>query len=346
MEPGRVVEILKDGKSQGSGYLLTPNTVLTARHVIKPECVGTACMIHPLRAESRWATLQVNGPRPEAVPGKVRWISTQHDLAIIRITGDALPISTATMPFGKIPADGLVRQVLGSGFPAASGVDQRTIVGTLAWVEAEPRRFDIDVISALPCDWEQWRGFSGTAVFTDNLLVGVVRTVDPNWSGGVLEATPITYLLDDNSFRDYCQTAGLSLPDCLNVGEFDPTVPLDFEARTSTEAPLRFSPYNPRIQFLGRGDALSQLEKFVANPPPLSQLTPPGPRCLCAGRSIVAIPSTQSCNNPSQPGTRMRRIGPAAGEIDLGRVLRDDRCADARSPPACAPQRSPASPGS
>jgi hypothetical protein len=50
MEPGRVVEILKDGKSRGSGYLLTPTAVLTAYHVMKPGCVGTACTIHPLGA--------------------------------------------------------------------------------------------------------------------------------------------------------------------------------------------------------------------------------------------------------------------------------------------------------
>src|SRR5690349_5766754 len=95
MEPGRVVEILKDGKSCGSGYLLTPNTVLTARHVIKPECVGTSCTVHPLGAGSQWAGPQAHGPRPDPVPGRVGWISTRHDLAIIQITGAALPLPGA-----------------------------------------------------------------------------------------------------------------------------------------------------------------------------------------------------------------------------------------------------------
>ena len=268
MEISRVVEILNDGKSCGSGYLLTPHIVLTARHVIKPECVGTLCMIHPLCADDHWARLQTHGSRTTAVPAKLGWISTRHDLALIEITSNALPLSNAaTIPFGEIPTDGVVRQVLGSGFPAASGVDQRTIIGTLNWVLTEPRRFDIDVISALPRDWKQWSGFSGAAVFADNLLVGVVRTVDGNWNGGVLEATPITCLLEDDNFRDYCHTAGISLPDRLDAGAVDRTVPLDFDAGMSTEGPLRFSPYNLRIPFLGRGDALIQLEKFLAPRP-------------------------------------------------------------------------------
>jgi hypothetical protein len=204
VEPGRVVEILRDGKSCGSGYLLTPTAALTARHVIKPDRVGTACTIHPLGTGNQWAGPQAQESRPDPVPAELGWISTRHDLAIIETTAAALPVQTAgTISFGEIPKDGSTREVLGSGFPAASGVHQRTIDGTLTWVLTEPRRFDIDVKSALPRDWKQWGGFSGAALFADTLLVGVVRTVDENWNGGVLEATPVTWLLDDDRFDDY-----------------------------------------------------------------------------------------------------------------------------------------------
>ena len=49
-------------------------------------------------------------------------------------------------------------------------------------------------------------------VFVGDLLVGVVRTVDANWDGRVLEATPAEYLLGDSSFLQLLKDAGYSLP--------------------------------------------------------------------------------------------------------------------------------------
>jgi hypothetical protein len=262
MEISHVAEILRDGKSRGSGYLITPRHVLTARHVLKPGDLGTRCMVHPLHGTRE----QAQEPRPPPIHAQVGWVSTRHDLAVVEITGgfwgsaDAGPI-----PFGEVP-DNVVPQILGSGFPEAAGADQRTIIGTLTWVLTS-RRFDIDVISAAPGDWTKWGGFSGTAIFADNLLVGVVRTVDKNWSGRVLEATPSTCLLDDISFEKYLKDAGYPLPKRLSASTMDHAMPLDFEANVSVDGSLRFSPHNPRIPFFGRGPELEALDKFLTSEP-------------------------------------------------------------------------------
>jgi tetratricopeptide (TPR) repeat protein len=125
------------------------------------------------------------------------------------------------------------------------------------------RRFDIDVISAIPRDWKKWGGFSGTAIFADNVLVGVVRTVDENWNGGVLEATPAVWLLEDIGFKKILECAGLSLPVRLDVGAADRIMPLDLGADASIEGTLRFSPRNPLVPFRGREAALGALNEFL-----------------------------------------------------------------------------------
>ena len=118
MEPSRVVEILQDGKSRGSGYLIAPRHVLTARHVPKPPVVGTDCVVYALRGATERAIPSAQEPRPQPVPAKVGWVSAEHDFALIEITGDPLGSpNTGPIPFGKVPVDGVVRQIIGSGFP-------------------------------------------------------------------------------------------------------------------------------------------------------------------------------------------------------------------------------------
>jgi hypothetical protein len=238
--------------------------VLTARHVPKPPVVGTDCVVHPLYGTADQAMSSGRKARPQPVAAKVGWVSAEQDFALIELTGAPLrPMNTGLLPFGEVPVYGRALQIIGSGFPEAAGVDQRTIIGTLSWVLTGRRRFDIDIISAIPRDWRKWAGFSGAAIFADNVLAGVVRTVDENWNGAVLEATPAVWLLDDIGFKKYLEDAGLSLPDRLDVGASDRIMPLNFEADRPLEGALRFSPRNPRVPFLGREAALAELDEFL-----------------------------------------------------------------------------------
>jgi hypothetical protein len=117
VEPSRVVEILQDGKSRGSGYLITPRHVLTARHVPKPPVRGTECIVHPLRSASEHTIPPSQEPRPQPMPAKVGWVSTEHDFALIEITGAPLrPPNRQPLPLGEVPVDGVARQIIGSGW--------------------------------------------------------------------------------------------------------------------------------------------------------------------------------------------------------------------------------------
>jgi hypothetical protein len=204
MQPARVVEILQDGASVGTGYLIGPRHVLTARHVITPERKDVACEVHPLEAAGSAATPLGRLRRPQAMDARVGWMSRKHDLAVIEIAGGksirGIPAGTVTL--GCVPRDADPLPCIGRGFPKAAGADERVVRGRLSWVRPE-WRFDMDVENTPPANWEDWAGFSGTAVFVGDSLVGVIRTVDGHWSGGKLEATPVEYLQEEKALVRY-----------------------------------------------------------------------------------------------------------------------------------------------
>src|SRR6266851_3311191 len=213
MRPERVVEILKDSQSAGSGYLIAPRHVLTARHVLKPLTKGTLCKIRPLsRADDEALPL---GPRrrPQALNAHVDWSSKNRDLAVVEIDRPegVRGIASGTIEFGVLHDDGIAYPFLGSGFPEASGEAERRIDGTLQWVRTD-RRFDVNIENGPPRDWQEWGGFSGSAIFSNGVLVAVIRRVDKNWDGRVLQATPVEWLLENKSFESYWRGVGLTPP--------------------------------------------------------------------------------------------------------------------------------------
>jgi hypothetical protein len=281
MTPGRVVEILQNGNGCGSGYLITPQHVLTARHVAEPPRCGTDCEIRPLYQSDRQEASLGLEARSGALPSKVAWTSQDQDFAVIEIDGDPIRwVESGLTTFGKVPKDGQPRDCAGTGFPEAAGLEDKSVTGMLSWV-LTTGRFDIDVTTASPRKPEQWCGISGSAIFVDGLLVAVVRTIDKNWAGRVLEATPTEYLLGDSSFLNYFSKRGFSHSDLGVVGPAksevilnyakaiynraggDKALPLDFEAEVSVDGILRFSPLNPRIPFIGREGELTALSEFL-----------------------------------------------------------------------------------
>ena len=264
MEPSRIVEILQDGKSRGTGYLLTPNHVLTARHVVNPEVVGTACTVRPLCAGVQWVAPPAQDQRPDPVAAEVGWTSRTM---ILPSSGSRARLQPFTAP----PPYRLGRSRRTTAHSTKSkepGFPPRR-----ASTKKHRRRPHLGADRTSPVRHRRReRDPTGLEEVGRLLRRGRVRPwsagrgrpqVAENWNGGVLEATPAAWLLEDPGFRHYCGQWGIALPARLYAGEVDPTVPLECDLPSTTEGLLRFSHYDPRVPFFGRSDALSQLEAFL-----------------------------------------------------------------------------------
>ncbi|MBG0811126.1 trypsin-like peptidase domain-containing protein [Methylosinus sp. H3A] len=197
MQIARVVEILRENKSIGSGYLITPHLVLTARHVVSPEREGARWLVHPIAGVDSARLPLHQRKRPRALAARVAWRSPHEavDLAILELadgeTAPELPAEPVTL--GRAPHDCGSLPCVGHGFPSAAGADDRRVEGLLSW-SFVPNRFDLDVSTKGPEVVKRWGGMSGAAIFVGDILVGVVSKVDPNWREGKLEATPVEHL--------------------------------------------------------------------------------------------------------------------------------------------------------
>jgi Trypsin-like peptidase domain len=220
MEAARIAEIFQGRRSRGSGYLISPRLVLTARHVTLPARVGTKCQVQLLTPPDSAPGTEVGQRRPPRLHAKVAWVSQRDDLAVVALTDGPIPhIEPRLLPLGRIPPDLIPRDFRASGFPEASGGDQRTVEGRITWVlNSSPYRFAVDVTSRAPTKLKEWAGFSGTALFVDDLLVAIVETVDSGYVGGLLGATPVEYLLRDPCFHEFIEELNLSLAFAIDVG--------------------------------------------------------------------------------------------------------------------------------
>jgi hypothetical protein len=224
MQPERVVEIRQGRSSLGTGYIIAPRHVLTARHVFEPKSKGSRCQIWPLGAVGDDARPLSERLRPAKRKARLDWSSSTKDFAVLAIEGEGFTgIPNSTVPFGCADDDGKPYLYLSAGLPEASGDQERRIEGSMNWARPE-LRFDINIGNGVPQDVAAWAGFSGAAVFSGGLLVAVIRTVDEKWGGEVLEATPVEFLLEDRDFERYCNVAGLTRPTKLSVARYN--VPL------------------------------------------------------------------------------------------------------------------------
>ena len=100
------------------------------------------------------------------------------------------------------PRDG--RQWISEGFPRAAKYDHRrnpsSFIGEVCSKAPDEPYFELTVETA-PEDEEGWKGVSGMPVFVDHKILGVVRSVPPNFNAKKLHATPTWKLLEDENFR-------------------------------------------------------------------------------------------------------------------------------------------------
>jgi hypothetical protein len=193
----RVVDVsasTQAGVSFGSGYLVAPGLVLTARHVVCGEDGGS--FGEPavrLVKDGLLVSCRVAWPgRPDL------------DAALLECTG---PVPTASMVrWGQLVASEVGISCEAAGFPRA--MEQDSGLRDLEHVHGEINtgtgllggRIYADVRSARPRPGG-WLGMSGAALWCGQLLVGVVASDQEAFEGGRLAAEPVTRLFADPEFR-------------------------------------------------------------------------------------------------------------------------------------------------
>ncbi|MFC8830830.1 trypsin-like peptidase domain-containing protein [Streptomyces sp. NPDC057137] len=203
MEPGSLALIrggtAEQRRSVGSGYLIAPRLVLTARHVIEDKDTG-----------SDWPQIQLRVGHP-GKGGTVRaeatvvWRHPRLDVALL-LTRDAVEVPGAPVrwghPVGKAPLcyEGL-------GFPLANADEEREVEhlrGTLPLLSSGSRdlyTLDQERAPDHRADGRKaWGGTSGAAVFCEDRLVGVVIQDDQSYGNRRLRACPAHAFAQDSGF--------------------------------------------------------------------------------------------------------------------------------------------------
>ncbi|MBB5121576.1 serine protease [Streptomyces eurocidicus] len=197
------------GRAQGSGYLLTPNLVLTAAHVIG-DC-DTPRVIVPggtgvVRCRTVWA----------------RDDSRRCDAALLLAERDLVDAGTAAafepLVWGRAYDLRAWPGAQAVGFPRVQRdgddeLDTEQIVGTFKpGSNLIGGRHVLDSEHAAPeppgDGGSPWAGMSGSAVFVDGLLAGVVCADPGGWRHGRLTVTPSATLWSHFRFLSECLLAG------------------------------------------------------------------------------------------------------------------------------------------
>ncbi|WP_190111566.1 serine protease [Streptomyces cinnamoneus] len=197
------------GRSQGSGYLLAPNVVLTAAHVVG-DCDAPSVIVPggTGRVRCRVAWARDDDRRCDAA-----LLVAERDLVVPETAAAFEPLV-----WGRAYDLRAWPGAQAIGYPqvqrdAGGGLDTEQVLGTLKpGSNLLSGRHVLDSEYGAPGapgdGGSPWAGMSGAAVFVDGLLAGVV-CADPNgWRHGRLTVTPSATLWSEFSFLSECLLAG------------------------------------------------------------------------------------------------------------------------------------------
>lgn len=221
----RIAAVL--GRSQGSGYLLTPRLVLTAAHVVGDASAPQVVVpggVGPVRCKVVWA-------RDEKRRCDAALLLAERDLVTEEVAGGfepllwgrardlrALPGAQAVgFPQVQRDVDGELdtEQVVGALKPGSNLLSGRHVLDS-----------DHGAPEALADGGSPWAGMSGAAVFVDGLLAGVVCADPKGWNHGRLMVTSSATLWSHFDF----------LSECLRAGHKPETRPLTSTRQLEVEA--------------------------------------------------------------------------------------------------------------
>ncbi|MER7955745.1 trypsin-like peptidase domain-containing protein [Streptomyces sp. NPDC096030] len=220
MDPRRLA-LIRCGTDQqrhgvGSGYLIAPRLVLTARHVLVHEDTGTF-----------WPEIRVRVGHPDyAVTAYERAeLLWEHpgglDVALLRV--DSEMGASSPVPWGR-PAGKVPLQYDGLGFPKAAVDGTRQVEhlrGVLSPLSGSADRYVLDqgpAPAAGAGDDMAWGGASGAAVFCDDHLVAVVVREPKAFAARRLFAVPVHSFVEDVDFVAHVEAHGGGSPGLTVIG--------------------------------------------------------------------------------------------------------------------------------
>lgn len=177
--------LLNSGPDRGTGFLVTPERLFTCNHVVKNAGNDPVVVTFP------------HG-RYEAM---VELVDAENDCALLRLTrpvprSHAQPLVLANTTVGK----GASWEAY--GFPSATGLAGLLIDGRVQDPTGQDQSLRQAVVlqSAAVTAGSWLSGFSGSPVLIENKVIGQMRTIIPDESGGaqmaVIYACPVGILAD------------------------------------------------------------------------------------------------------------------------------------------------------
>lgn len=279
----------------GSGRLIAPGYILTARHVIVGPSAGN------LSPQSVWNVLLLGevkqgGEWDKPHHAEVAWLGKSDlDLALLRLlpgTKEGKSLTPFLNPqFALYDQVTSLGEVYATGFPEAWRMGNKTrdfsVPGSL-WIPTRDGPYGW-LVATSPDERAGWKGMSGASVChvdTDGklYLFGAVQQIPANFSHGQLDVARLSTAFEDPEFRNELETAIRAVPQIRpfhSTGERADTVQLlgnrartHFPALTdgvtgnrlaSLEAFLSEYLLRPSapLKFLGRMKERKELDKWV-----------------------------------------------------------------------------------
>jgi NACHT domain len=228
----RIAAVFANGR-QGSGYVLSAGTVLTAAHVVG----GTQ-----EAAEGGSVSVALPG-RPGRVGARVVWwqLDAGCDAALLLAEDSLLPGDPGPVVWGEVGRLDPLPGCQAIGFPyvqrrTGDVLESEQLVGTVkpgSSLIGGGLVLDSDhaAPAARPDGGSPWAGLSGAALFHGDLLLGVVSADPHGWRHGRVEATPVGAFFQRPSFRAaLARTTGVTLAAPVTVGGGEPDPDAGFEA--------------------------------------------------------------------------------------------------------------------
>lgn len=265
----------------GSGRLIAPGLILTARHVVDPASVTSArwkaCLLRDRTARGSWAASASYG-------AEVIWRGSEDlDLALLKLVGREKLRPVIAPVFASYERVGAIDDVSAAGFPRAcfpstGKVWDYTARGVLR-IAAQLGPYVWSVPPAdKPDEPQGWKGMSGAGVCRvapDGrlYLLGAIQEVAAGFSHGQLKVARLSWAFRDAEFRGHLRTA-LGMEPIIEAVELEP------------------NPVAPGIQLSGLAAELAQEIKVPDQWPFISD-NQPAPRSvspLFEGQAKVGKP--------------------------------------------------------